>query len=313
MRWFFVFIFLVGLSLTVFAEDEFLQKTGDVLLNRLQLNEQLQQNLDETLQKDPQLNRNSKSVFKAVLFSAIVPGAGQIYNQSYWKAAAFLAIEAAAWAVNISYNKKGNDKDAEFKRYADQNWSEYRYWSYVNYQVDIDEVTFPGYDPIPYDEDGMIIDDEYGERTWYLIDEGSYDADAIAYLREKEGQFPTGSGFTHHLPETKTQQYYEMIGKYPRQFGNAWYDADFNTYYQDFGQGKITPMNDLYATMRDDANQYYKTAGYGTMVILVNHLISALDAGFTAKKINRQNLQVTYQNRRYVDEYVNMFGINFSL
>jgi hypothetical protein len=40
MRWFFVFIFLVGLSLTVFAEDEFLQKTGDVLLNRLQLNEQ---------------------------------------------------------------------------------------------------------------------------------------------------------------------------------------------------------------------------------------------------------------------------------
>jgi hypothetical protein len=72
-------------------------------------------------------------------------------------------------------------------------------------------------------------------------------------------------------------------------------------------------MNDLYATMRDDANQFYKTAGYGTMAILINHLVSAIDAGFTAKKFNEHNLEVTYQSRRYVDEYVNMFGVNFSL
>jgi hypothetical protein len=269
--------------------------------------------VDETLQNDPQLNRNSKSVFKAVLFSAIVPGAGQIYNQSYWKAAAFLAIEAAAWAVNISYNKKGDNKDTEFKRYADENWNEHRYWSYVNYQADIDEVTFPDYQPVPYNSGGEVINDEHGQRTWYLIDEAIYDEEAVRRLREIESQFPTGSGFTHHLPETRTQQYYEMIGKYPRQFGNAWFDADFNTYYQDFGQGKITPMNDLYATMRDDANQFYKTAGYGTMAILINHLVSAIDAGFTAKKFNEHNLEVTYQSRRYVDEYVNMFGVNFSL
>jgi hypothetical protein len=202
MKWFFVFSFLVGLSLIAFAEDEFPQKTADVLLNRLQLNEQLQQNVDETLQNDPQLNRNSKSVFKAVLFSAIVPGAGQIYNQSYWKAAAFLAIEAAAWAVNISYNKKGDNKDTEFKRYADENWNEHRYWSYVNYQADIDEVTFPDYQPVPYNSGGEVINDEHGQRTWYLIDEAIYDEEAVRRLREIESQFPTGSGFTHHLPET---------------------------------------------------------------------------------------------------------------
>ena len=32
--------------------------------------------------------------------------------------------------------------------------------------------------------------------------------------------------FTHHLPATKTQQYYEMIGKYD-QFRYGWSDTDY--------------------------------------------------------------------------------------
>jgi hypothetical protein len=102
-----------------------------------------------------------------------------------------------------------------------------------------------------------------------------------------------------------------MIGKYPKQFGNAWFDASFDVTYQDFGQGNITPMNNLYATMRDDANQFYKTAGYGSMVVLINHIVSAIDAGFTANSFNKRQIQATYQNKRYVDEYVNMFGLSF--
>lgn len=311
MKWIFVLCLIFGFGGSILAGEEFPEKTGDVLLNRLQLTTQLQQNVDEKIQNDPALTHPSKSVTKAVLFSAVLPGAGQLYSQSYWKAAAFLAIEAAAWAVNISYNNKGDNKDAEFRQYADENWSEYRYWSYVNYQADKDEGVFANYVPVPYDANGTVINDDHGERIWYLIDEGSYDQETIDYLRQIENQFPTGSGFTHHLPETKTQQYYEMIGKYPKQFGNAWFDGDFNAVYQDFGQGNITPMNDFYATMRDDANQFYKTAGYGSMVVLINHIVSAIDAGFTANSFNKRQIQATYQNKRYVDEYVNMFGLSF--
>ena len=34
--------------------------------------------------------------------------------------------------------------------------------------------------------------------------------------------------FTHHLPATKTQQYYEMIGKYD-QFRYGWSDNNYQT------------------------------------------------------------------------------------
>lgn len=314
MKSLFILSLISGVVFTLAAGEEFPQNGGDLMLNRLQLHQQLQSNLDQEARQEGSAGGSTKSVAKAVAFSALLPGAGQLYNGSYWKAAAFLAVEAAAWTVFFTYTKKGDDKDAEFKRYADQYWSEYRYWSYVNYLADQRyEETFPDYSAVPYDQTGTLIQDEYGNRYWYLIDENYYrqnEAVVKAQLREIETQFPTGSGFTHHLPGTKTQQYYEMIGKYPKQFGNAWYDADFNATYQDFGQGNITPMNALYATMRDDANQLYKTASYGTMVALVNHLISAIDAGFTARSINRRAMELTYHNRFVVDEYVNMFGLS---
>ena len=49
---------------------------------------------------------SSKSVWTAVLMSAVLPGAGQIYNQSYWKAPLIWAI--SGWLV---YNWSDNNKN----------------------------------------------------------------------------------------------------------------------------------------------------------------------------------------------------------
>ena len=115
--------------------------------------------------------------------------------------------------------------------------------------------------------------------------------------------------FSHRLPGSKTQQYYEMIGKYPVQFGNAWIDADFDRNYR--GPNNITAKNDSYMTMREDSNRLYDVAQYGLMVVLINHVASAIDAGFTARKYNRRQLQLemSYNNFDYKGEYVNMFGM----
>jgi hypothetical protein len=72
-----------------------------------------------------------KSPKKAFFLSALVPGAGQVYNNTYLKAAAFLAVEAAAWTMYMQYDKKGKDLDTEFRAYADQHWSENEYWDYI--------------------------------------------------------------------------------------------------------------------------------------------------------------------------------------
>jgi len=118
--------------------------------------------------------------------------------------------------------------------------------------------------------------------------------------------------FSHRLPSTRTQQYYEMIGKYPGQFGNAWSDASFDRKYS--GPDNITSNNNFYMDMRDEANRYYDIAQYGLMAVLINHVVSAIDAGFTTRNYNRRQvkMEMSYKNLRYKREYVNMFGVNVS-
>ncbi|MBN2414921.1 hypothetical protein JXO52_03720 [bacterium] len=84
---------------------------------------------------------------------------------------------------------------------------------------------------------------------------------------------------THSLPETKTQQYYEMIGKYD-QFMKGW---------DDWVEGgpDLTPNRDRYETMRDKSNVAFKRASYCVMGIMANHLLSAMDSAFTIRKRNR--------------------------
>ncbi|MCK5147872.1 hypothetical protein KAR48_14030 [bacterium] len=99
---------------------------------------------------------------------------------------------------------------------------------------------------------------------------------------------------THHLPRdengdiVKTQQYYEMIGKY-NQFKQGW--SDWTA-----GGPDLTPRRDHYETMRYNSNRAFIKASYCTMAILGNHLISALDAVLTYKRINaraRMNMAFT--------------------
>ncbi len=101
-----------------------------------------------------------------------------------------------------------------------------------------------------------------------------------------------------------------MIGKYPEQFGNAWADASFNAEYSGF-EDNVTPMNDHYTNLSKEAENLYDKAGYGSMAALINHVISAVDAGFTTRSYNRRQMRLSYDNRQINGEYVNMFGVAF--
>ncbi len=102
---------------------------------------------------------------------------------------------------------------------------------------------------------------------------------------------------THHLPDTKTQQYYEMTGKYD-QFAWGWDDATLegnDLYYYDesnppprFIDRTPTSSNrDLYETMRDDANKEFDKATKMLMLSVANHLVSAFEAYLGARSHNK--------------------------
>ncbi len=105
---------------------------------------------------------------------------------------------------------------------------------------------------------------------------------------------------SHHLPDTRTQQYYEMTGKYD-QFSWGWDDADLNgQVYADWDSSFPTavvggatvpnsPRRLLYETMRLDANNKFDKANKMLMVVFANHLISAVEAYLSTKKRNNSD------------------------
>jgi len=232
-----------------------------------------------------------KSPMRAALYSAVIPGTGQYYAGSIWKAILFAGIEIAGWTVYIVNTSKGNEQEQQMEDYANNNWSEQKYWSYLYYKG----------------KDAGLID-----PTRYTVDENdiivNYDPEVANSLRFLEGAL----GHSHRLPETKTQQYYEMIVKYLTQFGNAGGDASFNEYY--YGNtNQMTAQMFSYRDMRNQMNDYHDVASTATNIILVNHVLSALDAAWTASSYNREiTMKIRAYNKRYFDENVQMVGVNFA-
>lgn len=204
--------------------------------------------------------KDRKSPLLGGLMSIVVPGAGEIYAEEYWKAGIFLAVEAAVITVAVIYDKKGDDKTAEFESFANQNWDIARYaeWTLKNLQV---------LNPSLSAADFNVINSD-----------GSVNFSELNRLEKA-----IGNGYSHSLAPFGDQQYYEMIGKYP-QFSHGWNDSNPN----DTDYHILSPNFKSYSIMRGDANDLYNVASTAVIGIYVNHFLSALDAAWSVATYNRE-------------------------
>ncbi len=105
---------------------------------------------------------------------------------------------------------------------------------------------------------------------------------------------------SHNLPDTRTQQYYEMTGKYD-QFAWGWDDATLDslthTNYDTSATLTFQPIINAptlpysanrfqYEIMRDNANKKLDNADKMIMVALANHVLSAVEAFISTKNKN---------------------------
>ncbi|MFH2036597.1 MAG: DUF5683 domain-containing protein [Candidatus Zixiibacteriota bacterium] len=119
----------------------------------------------------------------------------------------------------------------------------------------------------------------------------------------------TEDDFTHILPDSRTQQFFEMIGKYD-QFRGGWDDywlpVDTNgdgltdiegfLYFEDSTQlndtawviKNISPNRSAYNDMRAKANDLLNQANQFIAFAIINHLLSALDAALAANRYNKK-------------------------
>jgi hypothetical protein len=236
-------------------------------------------------------NAEKKSPLLAGVLSMAIPGAGQYYAKSYWSAGGFILAEAGLWVFYASYTSKGNTQTDFFQNFADDHWSVVRYADWIQgnaTKLNPEVAGFTGY----------LIPGTENRPPWERVDWGAINAIENAIAQR------SGNGFTHQLPHRPEQQYFELIGKYP-QFAAGWDDA-----------GEMTPERIVnsdvsarfleYSRMRGKANDFYNIATTGSVLIVVNHLLSALDAAWSAARFNNQlkleaHLQPTVRSLDFVE------------
>jgi hypothetical protein len=226
----------------------------------------------------PELNRNpmaddlpgKKSPVLSGVLSAILPGAGQVYNEDWWIAGIFVAVEAALIVTAVTYDNKGDDQTEYFESYADDytnpehNWSVVRYAEWlVEYQYNNDQELL----------NRIIISDDESLPPWERVN--------WAELNTAE----TGS---HNLPAHGEQQYYELIGKY-HQYSGGW-----NDYTGGANNSQISPNYIYYSGQRGLANDYYNNASTAIMGVYINHVLSAAEAVWGATRFNN-NLAINFR------------------
>lgn len=201
--------------------------------------------------------RGEKSPGKAFVLSALIPGAGELYAGSKVRAAIFFALEVAGVGLYFNWDGKGKDIEDEFRLRADSLWVPNDYLQWRNSTISRNSSITHA---LPCST--QIVD--------------NIDATSI----------PERLGGCHG---SEVQQYYELIGKYD-QFIAGWRDAeDVQTGNRPLptqidSVEKFQSQQRLdYEIRRDDSNRYLKRASVVGGLILVNHVISAIDAARVAR------------------------------
>ena len=208
------------------------------------------------------------------LYSLVIPGAGQFRTEQYTKAAIFFSAEAALIIYAVINNNNGDKKTNEYQAYAEAHWDAVLYAKWIEThgkaEYEPTNVTFTSadYDAIQYGKDFSKINE--WESGLHKL------------------------GFSHQLPVYQSQQYYELIGKY-HQFKFGWdtYQVDVNGVpVSDNGQYDNLLSSEKqfknYAIERGKANDYYYAASFATSALVINHVLSAMDAIFSTNSYNKE-------------------------
>lgn len=227
-----------------------------------------------------------KSPWIAALMSLAVPGAGEFYTENYLKAGLFFAAEVTFWTIVYNYNRKGDHQTQLYKDYANRHWSAVRYTNWVLDHLNHLNPTNPNLRT--REEYSDLI---YGDNIPPTPQECSPPFHCInwAALNAMERDIANGytNGFTHTLPSYGEQQYYELIGKYD-QFSRGWDDSDPQHQLENEIPIRSTSKRFYeYARMRAKANEFYDVASTWVNVAIVNHVLSAIDAFWSAKQYNK--------------------------
>ena len=266
-----------------------------------------------------------RSPRKALFMSLVVPGSGQLYvggsKFNYARGAAYLALEAALWGGWYYFTIYKYDKQVDrYKKFAKNHFSIGRYESqmrdiYLNQLSDETE--------------------ESRFETRYMSSREDF-CKAIYGDAKASGCYTKGMLFTNDKAHTdrfsvtnpsnlgkevKNQKnfydmssVYQLIGENTYVLG--WDDVDSvalgqNLLLEESSVESIVPLgksNNLskYRSMRNKANDYANLQVWFFGGIILNHLVSAVDAAFAANAHNKElySEDVSWYDRLHFESYM---------
>ncbi len=191
---------------------------------------------------------------RAFLSSLLVPGSGQFFAGAKKRGAIFLGLEVVTLGLYFSWNGEGKDLEKKFRAVADANWSPENYLAWRGSTISKNS---------PELADGLPCEE-------YIND----------YL---------ATGGFGGCSAAEVQQYYELIGKY-NHFVSGWVDIVDKTGNSvratevDSVENFLSVTRLDYEVKRDDSNKLLKRASALSGVIMINHVISAIDAARVARR-----------------------------
>jgi hypothetical protein len=238
----------------------------------------------------------------ALFLSLLVPGLGQAYSKKYLKTAIFGIAEAAIIGVGVNLRLKGKDLKSAAHDTADAYFSASNLWDFYN---SLDEFlskdsAVMSDSSIPHIKGDAIWDsagfaDAAASKSNSYYDEIGHD-DGSAMVRgwkDCEPAFDYGSseynldssGYSYAYADVTPDTFW-LLSRYNQNAVNQPADTvPIEGYIWGYSQ-----KQQQYIDMIADSRNYYKISTGVFYLLVVNHVVSAIDAMITAKAHNDELL-----------------------
>jgi len=241
---------------------------------------------------------------RGLILSLAIPGIGQWYAGAKKKALLFAGLEITGLFAWYQLQKQGDDLQLDFERFADDHWDLKSWVEWAPYLYAQGE-----------EYRDIIIDGTHHLRI--ILGEDILSSDTLAS--------PLWGGDLDEVQVIRDLEFYENIGKYD-QFVSGWDDL-FNESggeawelkYKDVGDTTevivMTMHKKKYLNLRKESNTAYRMASYAISAIMLNHVISAIDAFWETRRrmVGSPNLDTSVRLLFTPYSRSGVGGISFSI
>jgi hypothetical protein len=270
-----------------------------------------------------------KSPRKALFMSLVIPGSGQLYvggsTFTYVRGGAYLALEAALWGSWAYFSVyKYNDQVKKYKKFAREHYSIGRYEAGMRELVGqlSDETEESRFETRYMNSRESFCEAIYGNAS----SAGCYTANRLFYNDKSHyDRFSVGNPTSLENEIESVGSFYDGSAVYQqiadRAYVLGWDDVEepavaMNLELEDDEPSDgIVPLAkssnmDEYRSMRSKANDYADLQVWFFGGLILNHIVSAIDAAFTANAHNKTlySEELSWYDRLHFDSYVSIFN-----